>query len=74
MSINIKLGLPKTIRKHDSIFVIVDRFSKMAYFLPYNKISNASKVAQIYFDEVVKLHELSKTIMSDRGVKFMSYF
>ena len=63
------LGLSKTIRKHDSIFVVVDRFSKMVHFLSCSKTSD-----QIYFDGVVKLHDLPKIIVSDRDVKFMSYF
>ena len=62
------------IRKHDSIYVIIDYFSKMAHFLPCSKTSDASKIAQIYFDGVVKLHDLPKTIMSDEDIKFMSYF
>jgi len=74
MSIDFMLGLPKTIRKHNSIFVVVDRFLKMAHFLPCNKTSDASKIAQIYFDGIVKLHVLPKIIMSDTDVKFMSYF
>jgi len=68
------LGHRKAIRKYDSIFVGVDRFSKMTHFLRCSKTSDVSKIAQIYFDRVVKLHGLLKTIVSDRDVKFMSYF
>ena len=68
------LGLPKTLRKHDSILVVVDCFSKMAHFLPCFRTADASRVSKIFFDSVVKLHGLLKTIVSDRDVKFMSYF
>jgi len=71
---NFVLGLPKILRKHGSVLVAMDRFSKMAQFLSCSRTADACRVAKIFFDGVVKLHGLSKTIVSDRDMKFMSYF
>lgn len=57
----------------DSVLVVADRFSKRAYFIPYSKVYDASHVAKILFNEVVHLHGLPTTIMSDRDVQFVSY-
>ncbi|XP_021305542.1 uncharacterized protein LOC110431152, partial [Sorghum bicolor] len=74
ISMDFIVGLPKTAKGFDSIWVIVDRLTKTAHFLPVKLLYPASTYAKIYFDRILSLHGVPKTIVSDRGTQFVSQF
>ena len=57
-------------RGHDSILVVYDRLTKMAYFIPMTEKMSAEGLAVLFWDHVWKLHGLSESIISDRGAQF----
>jgi hypothetical protein len=67
-------GLPKTINNFDSIWVIVDRLTKSAHFLPVNTNCDVGKLTQIYIKEIIRLHGVPSSIVSYRDPKFTSHF
>jgi hypothetical protein len=68
------VGLPNSSRHHDSIWVIVDRLTKTAHFMPVHTTHRAQKYAEVYIDQVVCLHGIPRTIVSDRGAPFVARF
>ncbi|WVZ90083.1 hypothetical protein U9M48_036414 [Paspalum notatum var. saurae] len=68
------VGLPRTQKGYDSIWVIIDRFTKSAHFIPVKNRYHAQNYAEIYVSRIVSLHGVSKTIASDRGSLFISGF
>ncbi|GJS02992.1 putative reverse transcriptase domain-containing protein [Tanacetum coccineum] len=67
-------GLPRTSSGYDSIWVIVDRLTKSAHFLPMKKTDSMEKLTQLYLKEVVCRHGVPLSIISDRDSRFASGF
>ncbi|GJR34125.1 DNA/RNA polymerases superfamily protein [Tanacetum coccineum] len=74
ISMDFVTGLPTTQKRHDAIWVVVDRLTKSAHFLPIRKNYGISKLAEIFRQEIVRLHGTPTSIMSDRDPKFTSHF
>nr|GFC10692.1 retrotransposon protein, putative, Ty3-gypsy subclass [Tanacetum cinerariifolium] len=67
-------GLPHTQRRHDAIWVVVDQLTKSAHFLPIRKDYSVSRLAEIFQQEIVRLHGTPSAIVSDRDPRFASRF
>jgi hypothetical protein len=74
ISMDFIVGLPTTQSGYDSIWVIVDRFSKVVHFIPIETTYKGSKLVELYIARIMCLHGVPKKIVSDRGTQFMSRF
>jgi len=74
VSMDFITGLPRTQKEFDAIFVVVDKLSKMAHFIPTTKEVTAEGSAKLFFDNIFRLHGMPKKIISDRDPRFTSKF
>lgn len=68
------VGLPKTTKGHDAIWVIMDRLTKSAHFLPIKITYSLEQLVNLYVNEIVRLHGVPLSIISDRDSHFTSAF
>ena len=73
ISLDLITQLPRS-NSFDSIFVVVDRFSKMAHFIPTTNNADAPALAQLFHDNIVRMHGYPRSIVSDRDARFLSSF
>nr|GEV34910.1 hypothetical protein [Tanacetum cinerariifolium] len=66
--------LPRTSSGHDTIWVIVDRLTKFAHFLPMHEDYKMDRLARLYLNEIVARHDMPISIISDRDSRFISRF
>jgi hypothetical protein len=68
------MGLLRTQSGYDSIWVIVDRLTKVTHFIPVKTTYSGLQLAKLYMSRIVCLHGMTKKIVSDRGTHFTSRF
>jgi hypothetical protein len=74
ISMDFIVGLPRTAKGYDSIWVIIDRLTKIALFLPVKTYYPVLTYVELYIARILSLHGVPKTIVSDRGPQFVSKF
>jgi hypothetical protein len=68
------VSLPRSPQGRDAIWVVVDRLTKSAHFIPMKTTNSASELVPLYMKEVIRLHGVPMSIVSDRNSKFVSKF
>jgi hypothetical protein len=74
ISMDFVVGLPRTPKGNDSVWVIVDRLTKVAHFVPVKTRYATEKLAELYVEHILRLHGAPRSIVSDRGPHFVSKF
>ena len=72
VSMDFITGFPKSQKGNNAIFVVIDRLSKVAHFLPVRESITANQLADLYVSQIVSLHGASLEINSDHGSLFIS--
>src|SRR3954470_14795456 len=67
-------GFPRSQKGNDAIFVIIDRFSKVAHFIPVKEKITATQLAELYISQILSLHGIPLEISSDHGSLFTSRY
>ena len=67
-------GLSKTAKGYDIIWVVIDRLTKPAHFLPINKKYLFDKLVSLYIKEIIQYHKVSVSIISNRDLRFTFKF
>ena len=67
-------NFPLTQQKHDSVWVIVDKLTKSTHFIPVRMDYSMDRLAELYVEEIVRLHGVPLSIVSDRDPRFTSRF
>ena len=65
-------GLPRSSEGYDSIWVTVDRMTKSAHFFPIKTTDSVKKLSRLYLKEIMQLHGVPVSIVSDRDARFTS--
>jgi hypothetical protein len=74
ISMDFIVGLPRTQKGNDAIWVIVDKITKVSHFIPIRETHRAEKLAELYIDNILRLHGAPRSIVSDRGPQFTAKF
>ena len=68
------VGLPRMVEGYDAIWIVIDRLTKSAHFIPIKVTFSVERLAEVYVANIIHLHEVPLSIISDRDARFTSQF